>query len=141
MANIFRIKIRSLFPSLIITSICLLVRSFIRAQSSFLLTYNLVSMAGGKNVDRKIYKRGWGTLGEMEQYHRQLLIPVAIEPDSMAPLVLVKKNNVNNNESSDNVSDDRVVDECNSLKRIAQTPETAGKQRLAETCIAGGGWI
>lgn len=80
-------------------------------------------------------------MGEMEQYHRQLLIPVAIEPDSMAPLVLVKKNNVNNNESSDNVSDDRAVDECNSLKRIAQTPETAEKQRLAETCIAGGGWI
>lgn len=36
------------------------------------------------------------------------------------PLVLVKENNVNNNESSDNVSDDRVVDECNSLKRIAR---------------------
>ena len=43
-----------------------------------------------------------GRGGEMEQYHRQLLIPVAIEPNSMAPLVLVKENNVNNNGSSDN---------------------------------------
>jgi len=61
-------------------------------------------------------------MGEMEQYHRQLLIPVAIETNSMIALVLVKKNNINNNESSDNVSDDRVVVEYNSLKRIARTP-------------------
>lgn len=69
----------------------------------------------------------------MGQYHRQLLIPVAIEPNSMAPLVLVKENNVNNNESSDNVSDGRVVVECNSLKRIAQMlgPENNGSQKRA----------
>lgn len=79
-----------------------------------------------------------GRGGEMERYHRRLLIPVAIEPNSMAPLVLVKENNVNNNESSDNVSDDRVVVECNSLKRVAQTP--GRKTRIAEVRIAGGGW-
>lgn len=72
-----------------------------------------------------------GRGGEMERYHRQLLIPVAIEPNSMAPLVLVKENNVNNNGSSDNVSDDRVVVECNSLKRVAQTPEKHGSQKRA----------
>lgn len=78
MANIFRIKIRSLFLSLIITSICSLVHSF---AYSFLLTYNLVSMAGGKKMWTEKYRRGG--MREMEQYHRQLLIPVAIEPNSM----------------------------------------------------------
>lgn len=104
-------------------------RSFIRAE----LFINVQSRVYGR------WKKMWTekyTRGEMERYHRQLLIPVAIEPNSMAPLVLVKEYNVNNNESSDNVSDDRVTNECNSLKRIAQT---LGRKTTARRSIAGRG--
>lgn len=115
MASIFSNK-NSLFISVINYHVDL----FVRAQ----LFINVQSRVYGrwKKMWTEKYRRGSvrGTWGEMEQYHRQLLIPVAIEPNSMVPLVLVKENNVNNNESSDNVSDDRVVVECNS--RIAQTP-------------------
>jgi len=50
-----------------------------------------VSVAGGKKCGQKNIKEGEWDMGEMEQYHRQLLIPVAIETNSMVALVLVKK--------------------------------------------------
>lgn len=57
----------------------------------------------------------------------------------MAPLVLVKENNVNNNESSDNVNDDRVVDECNSLKRIARNARPKNNLGLQKRASLEGG--
>lgn len=57
MANIFRIKIRSLFLSLIITSICSLVRSFIRVQLFINVQFRVYGRwkkkCGQKNIEEE----------------------------------------------------------------------------------------
>jgi hypothetical protein len=152
----FRIKIRprSLFPSLIADPhVCPPVRS--RASAPFfLLTYNHVSMAGGERGRKKMRPEKYGSVGgrgveARRGPRRQLLtlppssslrsLPRApcTSPSSrirwLRPRVSVKENNVNSN--------DNAAVECNSLKRIAQTPaiRKTRKTVTSKTRIAGGG--
>lgn len=66
--------------------------------------------------------------GEMERYHRQLLIPVAYRIQLDDPSrILVKENNVNNNESSDDrVSSSNAIRLSESRKRSTRKTTVRG---------------
>lgn len=83
------------------------------------------------------------TWGAIEQYHRQLLIPVAIEPNSMSPLVLVKENNVNNNNNNNEsivITSVTIVSSTDAIRLSESRKRPSEKQRFAKACIVERGW-